>query len=81
MSRQFVIFGREEHRVRDFRKAIDRYDKALKVLRWAKKESSSLGTPDRDEILHPAFIRGVQALLLDSFMRVRDEEHRAVVAC
>ncbi|KZP19414.1 hypothetical protein FIBSPDRAFT_892792 [Athelia psychrophila] len=69
--REFILFGRGAYRVRDFRKAIECYEGALKVLRWVKQESA-LGAPDRDEILHPAFIRGVQALLLDSFMRDED---------
>lgn len=51
--------------------AVERYDKALAILKWGREHWKDVPKEDRGTIFEDSFVRGVRDLRLESYMEVR----------
>lgn len=51
--------------------AVERYDKALAILKWGREHWKDVSKDDRGTIFEDSFVRGVRDLRLEVYMEVR----------
>lgn len=51
--------------------AVERYDKALAILKWGREKWKGVPKEDRGTIFEDSFVRGVRDMRLEAYMEVR----------
>lgn len=51
--------------------AVERYDKALAILKWGREQWKDVPKEDRGTVFEDSFVRGVRDMRLEAYMEVR----------